>query len=102
MFSAATSDSLYQALVTALKEERVDGGRAIEDPLVRDKLMALQAKSIAMKAVRAQAAREAARKARDLVRRKSALASGNLPGKLADCQSSDLNESELYLVEGLR
>jgi DNA gyrase subunit B len=58
------------------------------------------ARAIIQKAVRAQAAREAARKARDLVRRKSALASGNLPGKLADCQSDDKNESELYLVEG--
>ncbi|MFT7485028.1 MAG: DNA gyrase subunit B [Candidatus Paceibacteria bacterium] len=58
------------------------------------------AKTIINKAVRAMQAREAARKARELVRRKSALASGNLPGKLADCQSTDLNESEIFLVEG--
>ena len=61
---------------------------------------AATAKAIIQKAVRAREAREAARKARDLVRRKSALASGNLPGKLADCQSSDLDETELYIVEG--
>ena len=58
------------------------------------------AKTIINKAVRAMQARDAARKARELVRRKSALASGNLPGKLADCQSSDLAESEIFLVEG--
>jgi len=58
------------------------------------------AKAIVNKAIRAQQARDAARKARDLVRRKSALASGNLPGKLADCQSSNLDETELYIVEG--
>ncbi|MAE29623.1 MAG: DNA topoisomerase (ATP-hydrolyzing) subunit B [Planctomycetes bacterium] len=58
------------------------------------------AKTIVLKAVRAQQAREAARKARELVRRKSALASGNLPGKLADCQSKDLEESEIFIVEG--
>ncbi|MFT7670735.1 MAG: DNA gyrase subunit B [Planctomycetota bacterium] len=58
------------------------------------------AKTIINKALRAMQAREAARKARELVRRKSALASGNLPGKLADCQSQDINESEIFLVEG--
>lgn len=58
------------------------------------------AKSIVQKAVQARAARDAARKARDLVRRKSALASGSLPGKLADCQSKERDETELFIVEG--
>lgn len=58
------------------------------------------AKAIVLKAVRAQQARDAARRARDLVRRKSALASGNLPGKLADCQSSKRDETEIFIVEG--
>ena len=58
------------------------------------------AKAIVNKAVSAKQARDAARKARDLVRRKSALASGSLPGKLADCQSKNRDETELFIVEG--
>ncbi|MBL9086223.1 MAG: DNA topoisomerase (ATP-hydrolyzing) subunit B [Planctomycetia bacterium] len=58
------------------------------------------AKTICEKAVLAYRAYEAARKAKDLVRRKGALASGNLPGKLADCQNHDLESTELFIVEG--
>jgi len=58
------------------------------------------AKDIVNKAVMAAAARQAARQARDLARRKSALSSGNLPVKLADCRSREIEESELFIVEG--
>jgi DNA gyrase subunit B len=58
------------------------------------------AKIILEKAINSQRAREAARKARDLTRKRSVLDNTTLPGKLADCQSNDLNETELFLVEG--
>ena len=58
------------------------------------------AKAILDKCISASRAREAARKARELVRRKTALESTTLPGKLADCSSKNPEECEVYIVEG--
>jgi DNA gyrase subunit B len=58
------------------------------------------ARLIISKSVQAAKAREAARKARDLTRRKGVLSSGSLPGKLSDCQENDPSKCEIYIVEG--
>ncbi|MBQ8134836.1 MAG: DNA topoisomerase (ATP-hydrolyzing) subunit B [Clostridia bacterium] len=80
--------------------------RSLVDKLISDKLEQYleenpaTAKAIFDKALMAAKAREAARKARDLARRKTAMEGAGLPGKLADCQSKNVDETEVYIVEG--
>ena len=104
VISVKVSDPQFEGQTkTKLGNSNVAG---VVSSIMNDKLAAFLeenpqvAKAVLEKCITASRAREAARKARDLARRKTALESNSLPGKLADCSSKNPDECELYLVEG--